>query len=193
MVLEYLSVNSKNIKDILNSDTFKDFKKEQECNMNLEEINYEIKDGFAIDEDGYKTPETKAQMVFDDLLGKEKIVFYVGSFIDWINRKFEGKLVDVPQNIKILDKICNTIINLALVHELIHNNQVKEGTLSKEIIDSYKNTRYEDRPYEIEAMNLSSTIISRYGEFESEVVKIVNSNELVSNQQIDMLIELYQK
>lgn len=193
MALEYLEVDSENIKEIINSKTFNNFKEEQERILNIENVKYEIKEELATDEDGYKNPETKARMVFDDLLGPEKIVFYVDSFVNCINEKFGGKLIDVPQNKEILDKICNTIINLALVHELIHIDQLKKGTLSKEVIALEKDKRYEDRSYEKNAMDLSSREISRYGPFENEVIKILNSNEVVLNQHIDELINLYKK
>ncbi|MGC5328199.1 hypothetical protein [Brevibacillus sp. SYSU BS000544] len=122
----------------------------------------------VVDCEGFQEPEIKAGFGIET----RKLNFFVKSIAQDFNLVFGHRIHDWQTFYRILD----VILKLYIVHELIHIQQIQQGTLTLEVKRNFERTTpYLQRPYEIEAHDRSEEIIAALGEFETEVLKYVRA------------------
>lgn len=188
MAIIYNGVDKNKIENIIKSDEFCVFRIEMEEKLNIQDIQYEIEvQDFAYDGgyvDGYVNARTKFSNGYSKI---DKVVLFIENIKNEVNRKFERLSIYEP----IFNKAIETYIKVMFLHELIHIQQFKNNKLTKSVIEKEKELQYENRPLEIEAKNISKELIGEYGRFEFEIVKFINSNLSVNNNDVTKIVELF--
>lgn len=92
---------------------------------------------------------------------------------------------------EVYTQIVKVYVQLALVHELIHVKQIKNGFLTEEIIDKESGKSYEDRSYEKEAIENSKNIVEKSDVFSRVIVDYVYGQE--SQGEKEKLLQEYKR
>ncbi len=73
------------------------------------------------------------------------------------------------------------------IHELVHIQQFKNGMTMEE----YNETEYKINKFEKEANDKAEEYLSKLGEFQREVAKLINSEQIVDYDIFTTLMQLY--
>jgi Zn-dependent peptidase ImmA (M78 family) len=79
-------------------------------------------------------------------------------------------------------------IKFIFIHELVHVKQFKNGMTMEE----YRRTKYKESEFEKEANEKAAEILSRDGEFQREIVRIINNNKPTDIYVVEELSKLYE-
>ncbi|MGX7632588.1 hypothetical protein ACWOMK_27915 [Bacillus thuringiensis] len=111
----------------------------------------------------------------------------VEGLIQSINSKFSK----VPG--KYFERVIELSVKFALVHELVHVQQFKNGKLTKKRMEEMKSIPYEKREVEIEANTIAKEVMGRNNEFDRRVIRILTSNDSIDNDNLHGILELFGK
>ncbi|GKU83395.1 hypothetical protein [Niallia sp. NCCP-28] len=93
---------------------------------------------------------------------------------------------------EVYTQIVKVYVRLALVHELIHVKQIKNGCLTEELVRKESEKTYEDKSYEKEAIHCSKSIIGKSNGFFREVIEYIDGGQV--NQEVkEKLLQEYNR
>lgn len=138
-------------------------------------------------EDGYVDMSTNARTRFqENWEGVENITFFGEGISHNVNLKY-SKLPRAAFMAAV--EIC---IKFALVHELVHVKQFKEGVLTKQRMNELREIPYEKRDVEIEANSIAKDILNRCGNYSMKVLEILTSNESIDNVSLPQMVRIFE-
>ncbi|WP_297637028.1 hypothetical protein [uncultured Clostridium sp.] len=185
MPIKYYNIENNDIEKYIESKRFKNFNEEMRRKLDIEDIEYEIvikKHNF--DENGYINTTVQASARFDEKYLKVKeIIFYIDNI-----KESMGKFRKLFGDENISKGIKEIVIEIALVHELIHIQQFKKGIINLEYMGKENKKEYEERAIEKEAKEKSYKIIERKGSLERIAVDYIKNNKEIINDDVKDII-----
>ncbi|MEW9181550.1 hypothetical protein AB2553_14155 [Bacillus mycoides] len=134
---------------------------------------------------GFPEEDIKASAFTNDEESQiERIVCFTESISRDINRRFSEVTTS-----SIFKEVVQMYIMFVFIHELIHVQQFKNGMTMKE----YNESEYKINRFEKEANDKAEEYLSRFGELQREVAKLINSDEIVNYDIFTKLVDLYNK
>jgi hypothetical protein len=152
--------------------------------LGIHDVTYSTEVGTFKVCNGYPDEHTLASSVPNsEGTGVEKIIFFSASITDKINRYY-SKIYNKQPAFMEAAKI---LIRFAIIHELVHIKQFKNGLT----FEQYKQIDYTENPWEREANEVASEIISETGSFGTEIINVLREITVISSEKLDYIIGLF--
>lgn len=151
--------------------------------LDIEDVEYVISTDTIRRINGYEEEAFKASAIPNkDKSQIETVVFFTEGISRDINIRF-SKIA----NLSIFKEVERMYVMFVFIHELVHIQQFKNGMTMEE----YLKTEYEKNEFEKEANDKAEEYLSRSGEFQGQVAKLINSDQIVDYDIFTKLIDLY--
>ncbi|PGY73719.1 hypothetical protein [Bacillus cereus] len=149
----------------------------------IEDVEYVISTDTIRKIKGYEEETFKASgLPNEDESQIEKIVFFTEGISRDINKRF-FKI----NHLTMFKEVVEMYAMFVFIHELVHIQQFKNGMTMEE----YNETEYEINRFEKEANDKAEEYLSRLGEFQGQVAKLINSDQIVDYGIFTKLKNLY--
>ncbi|HFK1710214.1 hypothetical protein [Bacillus sp. RC92] len=174
--------NAKDIEKIIGNltETFHPSIREE---LNIEDVEYIIFTDTIRKKKGYAEEAIKASAIPNkDESQIETVVFFTESISRDINIRFP-KIT----NLSMFKEVERMYVMFVFIHELVHIQQFKNGMT----MEAYVKIEYEKNEFEKEANDKAEEYLSRSGEFQGQVAKLINSDQIVDYDIFTKLMQLY--
>lgn len=168
-MLIYPETSNIEVEELLNELIKSDFYFSIIRDLDINDLDFEIKMDQIKTIGGYPDTKSKAISIPNEDKSKVKmIVFFTESMSGDINRRF-SRIYDT----KMFNEIIKVYVKFILIHELVHVQQIKNGL----IMDEYLSIDYKDREAEKSANEKAVEILSREGKFQAEITQMITDNK----------------
>ncbi|MDA2705023.1 hypothetical protein PDR95_25510 [Bacillus cereus] len=151
--------------------------------LDIEDVKYVISIDTIRRINGYEEEAFKASAIPNkDKSQIETVVFFTEGISRDINIRF-SKIA----NLSIFKEVERMYVMFVFIHELVHIQQFKNGMTMEE----YNETEYKINKFEKEANDKAEEYLSKLGEFQREVAKLINSEQIVDYDIFTTLMQLY--
>lgn len=174
--------NAKDIEKIIGNltETFHPSIREE---LNIEDVEYVIFTDTIRRKKGYAEEAIKASAIPNkDESQIETVVIFTESISRDINIRFP-KIT----NLSMFKEVERMYVMFVFIHELVHIQQFKNGMTMEE----YNETEYKINKFEKEANDKAEEYLGELGEFQREVAKLINSDQIVNYDIFTKLMDLY--
>ncbi|PFK30748.1 hypothetical protein COJ18_27070 [Bacillus cereus] len=188
MAILLSEVTKEQICSLIESEGFKEFHASIRREFDIDDIEYEFLYRDQVHaRDGYVDTSINARVIINRWDHITELVLVVEGLIQSINSKFSK----VPG--KYFERVIELSVKFALVHELVHVKQFKNGKLTKKRMEEMKSIPYEKREVEIEANTIAKEVMGRNNEFDRRIIRILTSNDSIDNDNLHGILELFGK
>ncbi|MEE6185100.1 hypothetical protein [Bacillus pretiosus] len=188
MAIFLSEVTKEQICSLIGSEDFKEFHASIRREFDIEDIEYDL---LHIDRvnagDGYVDTSINARVIFDHWENIKELVLVVEGLMQSINSKF-SKVPGIY-----FERVIELSVKFALVHELVHVQQFKNGKLTEEKMEEMKSIPYEEREVEIEANTIAKEVMGRNNEFDKRIIRLLTSDDSIDNDNLHSILELFSK